>query len=184
MSSIDELIKLLGTEPKPVKVLWKTLGLTRRAFSALCETHRNDIATAGIQLHSATHAQTDNKALCVMIEGAYIQALSRPESDVVAYIGKYLDTMHATSDELSRIRAKIDQIAAQVATEQTPHQVDDQAKPHVSYRQEYIKCGKPTCRRCNGADLDSPNGHGPYWYGYTTENGKTKKRYIGKERPA
>jgi hypothetical protein len=185
MSTIKQLIDLLGTERTPVKALWKALSLTPRAFTALCEAHRDDLATAGIQLHSAIHSQTSSKALSVLIGGEYIQALSRPESGIVAYIGKYLNTMHATSDDLARIRAKIDQIAHQVATEQPSHQVDDQAQKvaHVTYRQEYIKCGKPTCRRCNGGDLDSP-GHGPYWYGYTTENGKTKKRYIGKERPA
>jgi hypothetical protein len=186
VTTINDLINLLGTEHTPVKVLWKRLGITRKAFTTLCETHRNYLATAGIQLHSAVHSQTSNTALSVMIEGTYIQALSRPESGVVAYIAKYLDTMYATPAELTRIRTKIDQLAGQLATsdqaEPSPHQADDQAEPHVTYRQEYIRCGKPTCRKCNG-DLDSP-GHGPYWYGYTTIAGKTKKKYVGKERPS
>lgn len=41
-------------------------------------------------------------------------------------------------------------------------------------RQESIRCGKSRCRGCP---------HGPYWYGYKTEGGKTKKRYFGKKHP-
>jgi hypothetical protein len=26
--------------------------------------------------------------------------------------------------------------------------------------------------------------HGPYWYAYWKENGRTRSRYIGKEPPA
>lgn len=43
-----------------------------------------------------------------------------------------------------------------------------------SYQCEYVKCGKTRCRSCP---------HGPYWYGYRTEAGKTKKKYFGKEDP-
>jgi hypothetical protein len=40
----------------------------------------------------------------------------------------------------------------------------------VTYRQEWIYCGKE-CKKCP---------HGPYWYCYWKEDGKTKTRYIGK----
>lgn len=43
-----------------------------------------------------------------------------------------------------------------------------------TYRYEYVKCGKKTCRRCP---------HGPYWYAYWREGGFLRKRYIGKTRP-
>lgn len=42
------------------------------------------------------------------------------------------------------------------------------------YQQEFIRCGKPSCRRCP---------HGPYWYQYWWANGKTRKKYIGKRLP-
>jgi len=42
------------------------------------------------------------------------------------------------------------------------------------YQCEYVKCGKPTCKRCP---------HGPYWYGYKRDNGKMKKKYCGKKDP-
>lgn len=41
-------------------------------------------------------------------------------------------------------------------------------------RSEYVKCGKAGCRRCP---------HGPYWYAYFREDGKMRKRYLGKTDP-
>lgn len=43
-----------------------------------------------------------------------------------------------------------------------------------TYRSEYIRCGKAGCRKCP---------HGPYWYAYWKESGKTRKKYCGKTRP-
>lgn len=43
-----------------------------------------------------------------------------------------------------------------------------------TFKQQYRRCGRAGCRRCP---------HGPYWYGYRKENGKTKSRYFGKEDP-
>ncbi len=43
--------------------------------------------------------------------------------------------------------------------------------PKVTYQLEFVKCGK-NCKKCP---------HGPYWYAYWSENGKTKNRYIGKK---
>lgn len=45
----------------------------------------------------------------------------------------------------------------------------------ATIREEYIKCGKEFCLRCN---------HGPYFYAYLRDdNGKLKKKYIGKRDP-
>jgi hypothetical protein len=45
----------------------------------------------------------------------------------------------------------------------------------ATIRKEYIKCGKYLCLGCN---------HGPYYYAYwRDENGKLKKKYIGKRDP-
>lgn len=44
----------------------------------------------------------------------------------------------------------------------------------VRYRQEHVRCGKPACTRCP---------HGPYWYAYHTEAGRTRRRYIGRHLP-
>jgi hypothetical protein len=48
----------------------------------------------------------------------------------------------------------------------------------VSYRHEYVRCGKVACTRCStGA------GHGPYWYAYWRQDGRLRKRYLGKALP-
>ncbi len=44
----------------------------------------------------------------------------------------------------------------------------------VTYRLESVKCGKPGCTKCP---------HGPYWYAYYREGGRTRSRYVGPELP-
>ena len=46
----------------------------------------------------------------------------------------------------------------------------------VNYQHQYVKCGKPSCSKCNKG-----RGHGPYWYAFWREGKKIKKRYIGKK---
>ena len=49
----------------------------------------------------------------------------------------------------------------------------------ITYRQQYTRCGKQRCHKCKeGA------GHGPYWYAYWSENGRTVSKYIGIHPPA
>lgn len=43
-----------------------------------------------------------------------------------------------------------------------------------TYRNEWIRCGKPSCRCAEGA------GHGPYTYKYWKEGGRLRKEYLGK----
>ncbi len=51
----------------------------------------------------------------------------------------------------------------------------------VIYRQQYVRCGKPGCRRC--APIGP--GHGPYWYGfYWDYSQRTRSFYVGKTLPA
>jgi hypothetical protein len=40
-------------------------------------------------------------------------------------------------------------------------------------RHEKVLCGKANCAKL----------HGPYWYGYRTLGGRTKKQYFGKKKP-
>jgi len=40
----------------------------------------------------------------------------------------------------------------------------------VSYQHEWVKCGKPGCKKCP---------HGPYWYAYWREDGRLRSRYLG-----
>lgn len=51
----------------------------------------------------------------------------------------------------------------------------------VIYRQQYVRCGKPGCRRC---PPQGP-GHGPYWYGfYWDYRQRTTSFYVGRRLPA
>ena len=44
----------------------------------------------------------------------------------------------------------------------------------VTFRQEMVRCGKDGCTKCP---------HGPYWYAYWREGGRTRSRYVGKDLP-
>jgi hypothetical protein len=48
--------------------------------------------------------------------------------------------------------------------------LDVQTTGSTTYRLERVSCGK-NCKGCP---------HGPYWYGYWREGGKTHSKYIGK----
>ena len=48
----------------------------------------------------------------------------------------------------------------------------------ITYRQQYTRCGKQRCRKCKEG-----SGHGPYWYAYWSENGRTISKYIGIHAP-
>lgn len=58
-----------------------------------------------------------------------------------------------------------------------PQAAADAERPRlrkVTYRQEHVRCGKERCRSCP---------HGPYWYAYWKEEGRTRSRYIGRHLP-
>jgi hypothetical protein len=44
----------------------------------------------------------------------------------------------------------------------------------VDYRQQHVRCGRD-CASCP---------HGPYWYAYWKENGRSQSQYIGSQLPA
>jgi hypothetical protein len=46
-----------------------------------------------------------------------------------------------------------------------------------TYRSELVRCGKKGCI-CVEGKL-----HGPYWYAYWSEGGKTRSQYVGKQLP-
>jgi hypothetical protein len=57
------------------------------------------------------------------------------------------------------------------------HHPREHTAGHKSYRSEMVRCGKKSCR-CARGEL-----HGPYWYAYWSEGGKTKSEYVGKHLP-
>jgi hypothetical protein len=46
-----------------------------------------------------------------------------------------------------------------------------------TYRLEEVRCGKKNCHCAEGKP------HGPYWYAYWTEGGRTRSQYVGKKLP-
>jgi hypothetical protein len=55
--------------------------------------------------------------------------------------------------------------------------IDKVQTVHKTYRQENVRCGKASCKCAEG------HLHGPYWYAYWSEGGKTKSQYVGKQLP-
>lgn len=53
--------------------------------------------------------------------------------------------------------------------------IKEKSVDHKTYRLVSIRCGKENCKCAEGS------GHGPYWYAYWSEQGKTKSQYIGKK---
>src|SRR5437016_6180176 len=51
-------------------------------------------------------------------------------------------------------------------------------KGKITYRQQYTRCGKERCRKCREGE-----GHGPYWYAYWSEKGRTVSKYVGRQLP-
>lgn len=48
-------------------------------------------------------------------------------------------------------------------------------KSRETYRLERVRCGKEKCK-CASGEL-----HGPYWYAYWSEGGRTRSQYVGKK---
>jgi hypothetical protein len=78
--------------------------------------------------------------------------------------------------------AELRALEAEEAAEETGGEVMEvrPTRGGGSYVLQKIKCGKAQCRCAKpGGDL-----HGPYWYLFTKSGGKTKSKYIGKDKPA
>ena len=92
----------------------------------------------------------------------------------------------ALREQRARIDEEIEQLEAQLDAQERTGQKGGEvlevepARGGGSYVLQKVRCGKPTCRCARaGGEL-----HGPYWYLYWKKDGKTKSRYVGKERPA
>lgn len=55
--------------------------------------------------------------------------------------------------------------------------VEEREQDGKTYRLEYARCGRATCRCAQPGG----QGHGPYWRAYWREDGKVKSKHIGKE---
>lgn len=56
--------------------------------------------------------------------------------------------------------------------------VQSPSAPRILYHLQMNTCGKARCKKCRNGP-----GHGPYWYEYRIQQGRTTRRYIGKTLP-
>ncbi len=80
--------------------------------------------------------------------------------------------------EIAQLR-EIDERLSRVAQERRasltrPSVHAEQTFGSITFRYETVRCGKKNCTRCP---------HGPYWYAYWKENGRTRSRYVGRILP-
>ena len=52
----------------------------------------------------------------------------------------------------------------------------------LTLERKYIRCTRAGCRICTAWD-STERGHGPYWYAFWKEGGRTRSKYVGKELP-
>lgn len=52
--------------------------------------------------------------------------------------------------------------------------LSEKALGSLTFRWETVRCGKKNCTKCP---------HGPYWYVYWKDNGRTRSRYVGRDLP-
>ncbi|MDQ3847740.1 MAG: hypothetical protein M3261_02150 [Thermoproteota archaeon] len=87
-----------------------------------------------------------------------------------AQMSKLDDWLHtliqSAADEAERRRAVV------------PNEVVEERQiDNKTYRLQGVRCGKERCK-CAAGEL-----HGPYWYAYWSEQGKTRSQYVGKKLP-
>lgn len=78
-----------------------------------------------------------------------------------------------TRHEDERLKEVLEERRAGKSSAKAP-QVEKQVGS-ITFRYETVRCGKENCSRCP---------HGPYWYAYWKEGGRTRSRYIGRSLPA
>jgi hypothetical protein len=101
---------------------------------------------------------------------------------LIGQLESYRD-MYGSGDEEVKLKASVQGLrsrlsAAPSVAEAAPQVNEPTPAPHILYRQEFIRCGKATCKKC----VAGPS-HGPYWYSFQTVNGKVRKKYLGKNAP-
>jgi hypothetical protein len=97
---------------------------------------------------------------------------------VVTLSRELLHTVRALDEfDLRRLMLYAGELVAARTGSRTVPQAPRQAgrPPRVSYRQQQVRCGKEGCTRCP---------HGPYWYAFWREGGRSRSRYVGKKLPA
>lgn len=78
-------------------------------------------------------------------------------------------------EQLRAIEERLRKVVQERRTTVTPRAITaEQQFGSLTFRYETVRCGKPNCTRCP---------HGPYWYVYWKEGGRTRSRYVGRTLP-
>ncbi len=104
----------------------------------------------------------------MMIPRTLSRSLARQETAVLCEIRDLVQNLIDERNEAEGATV----LAAEVQIANSPHKevLEERKTSTITYRLEKVSCGKG-CRGCP---------HGPYWYGYWKEGGKTRSKYIGK----
>ena len=86
------------------------------------------------------------------------------------------DLSEAQREELRAIEERLQEVLEERRAGQpsTPTPREEKQIGSITFRYETVRCGKKNCSRCP---------HGPYWYAYWKEGGRTRSRYIGRSLP-
>ncbi|HEX8097819.1 MAG TPA: DUF6788 family protein [Pyrinomonadaceae bacterium] len=92
------------------------------------------------------------------------------------------DVSRLTLGEMKRLMAILQTeitLQKEELAQKTPaHEVVEvKERGGVTFKLELVRCGRKNCRCAAG------KGHGPYWYKYWREGGKTRSAYVGKKLP-
>jgi hypothetical protein len=72
------LVAALSATREPVAAIYRRLGWSRRVFEQVVQTHREQLALAGVRLHVATKdAASGRREQYITIDGIRYSALSR-----------------------------------------------------------------------------------------------------------
>ncbi len=78
-------------------------------------------------------------------------------------------------EDLRETEARLNKVVAERAgTQVKGERLSERTIGSLTFRYETVRCGKPNCTKCP---------HGPYWYVYWKENGRTRSRYVGRRLP-
>jgi hypothetical protein len=89
-----------------------------------------------------------------------------------------------TPDQLRKLEVWLHELIEQTNIEGREHlprgskAADKKQVGQKTYRLERVRCGSKKCK-CTSGEL-----HGPYWYAYWSEGGRTRSEYVGKKLPA
>jgi hypothetical protein len=85
--------------------------------------------------------------------------------------------MSKLDDWLHTLIQSVDEAEHRRAAADRNEVVDERLIENKTYRLQGVRCGKERCK-CAAGEF-----HGPYWYAYWFEQGKTRSQYVGKKLP-